>query len=196
MTHNTKERLYRGIFALCLFFGAVFVANGQLQQSGGGGSVITFGSPQHIIADASSAVIGHTINDTGSTTAVTGNVAVTGTFFQTTQPVSGTIRTAPLTSCGVTIVESGITAIPASTTAVPNMGSASTCVDKIFFNNTLSSTAICDVTDVTGSVAYVSGFNIPANSNMLLPFGGIKFAGGVKWFCGTGTVKGAVLGYQ
>jgi hypothetical protein len=38
-------------------------------------------------------VLGHVITDTGSTTAVTGNVAVTGTFFQTTQPVSGTVTT-------------------------------------------------------------------------------------------------------
>lgn len=35
------------------------------------------GSNLHAVLDAGSAVIGHTINDTGSTTAVTGNVAVT-----------------------------------------------------------------------------------------------------------------------
>ena len=64
------------------------------------------GSNLHVVVDAGSAVIGHVIMDSGSTTAVTGNVtvvqptgtnlhvvvdgsvAVTGTFWQATQPIS------------------------------------------------------------------------------------------------------------
>lgn len=49
---------------------------------------ISFTAPQHVINDASAAVIGHVITDSGSTTVVTGSVAVTGTFFPATQPVS------------------------------------------------------------------------------------------------------------
>jgi hypothetical protein len=41
--------------------------------------------------NAGSNVIGHVITDSGSTTVVTGSVAVTGTFFQAVQPVSGTV---------------------------------------------------------------------------------------------------------
>src|SRR6266576_3712674 len=204
-------------------------ASPQLQQSGGPGSTVTVTSITnalptganvigHVINDASSAVIGHVINDSGSTTAVTGNVAVTqatgtnlhtvvdsGTITAVTAITNalpagansiGTVRTEPLTSCGATIVDSGITAMPASTTAVTGMGAAATCVDKIYLNNTLGSAATCDVTDVTGPTSYVTAFSLPPNSNMLLLFGGIKFAGGVKWACSVGTVKGQALGYQ
>jgi hypothetical protein len=41
--------------------------------------------------NAGTNVIGHVVTDSGSTTVVTGTVSVTGTFFQATQPVSGTV---------------------------------------------------------------------------------------------------------
>lgn len=195
-------------------------ADSQLQQSGGAGSSVTItgslptGSNVigHVINDAGSAVIGHVIVDTTSTTAVTqatgtnlhavidSGTITTLTGITNALPAGansiGTVRTVPLTSCGVTVVDSGITAVPATTTAVPGMGAAATCVDKVYLNNTLGTSAICDVTDVTGPVSYVTGFSLPPNSNILLLFGGVKYAGGVKWSCSTGTVKGQVLGYQ
>lgn len=192
----------------------------QLQQSGGAGSSVTItgslptGSNVigHVINDAGAAVIGHVIVDTTSTTAVTQatgtnlhTVVDSGTITAVTGITNalpagansiGTVRTAPLTSCGATVVDSGITAMPASTTAITGMSATATCMDKIYLNNTLSSAATCDVTDVTGPISYVTAFSLPGNSNMLLLFGGIKFAGGAKWSCSVGTVKGQALGYQ
>jgi hypothetical protein len=53
-------------------------------------------------------VIGHVIADSGSTTAVTGTVAVTGTFFQATQPVSGTVTATQATGTNLhVVVDSG-----------------------------------------------------------------------------------------
>lgn len=54
------------------------------------------GTNLHAVLDAGTAVIGHVISDSGSTTVVTGAVAVTGTFWQATQPISGAVSfTAP-----------------------------------------------------------------------------------------------------
>jgi hypothetical protein len=180
----------------------------QLQQSGGAGSSVTITGS----LPAGSNVIGHVIVDTTSTTAVTQatgtnlhTVVDSGTITTLTGITNalpagansiGTVRTEPLTSCGATIVDSGITVIPATTTAITGMGAAATCMDKIYLNNTLGTSAICNVTDVTGPTSYVTSFSIPGNSNLLLLFGGIKFAGGVKWFCPTGTVDGQALAYQ
>ncbi len=193
-------------------------ADSQLQQSGGPGSTVVVSSITAALP-AGANVIGHVIDDSGSTTAVTGNVTVvqgTGTNLHvdvdTALPVGtnvighvindagaasiGTVRTEPLTSCGTTIVDSGATTVPSGTTAITGMSATATCMDKIYLNNTLGSAATCNVTDVTGPTSYVTSFSIPANSNMLLLFGGVKFAGGAKWFCPTGTVVGQALGYQ
>ncbi len=109
----------------------------------------------------------------------------------------GTVRLEPLTSCGTTIADSGITALPASSTVVTNFSSTS-CVQVVFLNNTSGSTQTCTMTDNQGTpAAYVSSFQIPGNSNILLSFGGIKFLSGVKWSCtNANQVNGQVLGYQ
>lgn len=56
---------------------------------------VNLSGDQRVIINASlpagTNVIGHVITDSGSTTVVTGSVAVTGTFFQATQPISGTV---------------------------------------------------------------------------------------------------------
>ncbi len=217
-----RRSAWRIMGTVCLAFlmnALVFLPTyAQLQQSGGGTVTITGSLPAgsnvigHVINDASSAVIGHVIVDTTSTTAVTQAtgtnlhmVVDSGTVGAVTAITNalpagansiGTVRTAPLTSCGATPVDSGITAMPASTTAITGMSATATCMDKIYLNNTLGSAATCDVTDVTGPTSYVTAFSLPANSNILLLFGGIKFAGGAKWSCSTGTVKGQALGYQ
>jgi hypothetical protein len=97
--------------------GTVGVTGAFFQATQPISGAISFTAPQHVINDASAAVIGHVINDasaavighvisdTGSvvavsnfpasqvvtlaSTTITGNVAVTGAFFQATQPVSG-----------------------------------------------------------------------------------------------------------
>lgn len=216
---NAAFRFVAALGAILVFFSFFAVPpRAQLQQSGGPGSTVTVSSITGALP-AGTNQIGHVVADSGSTTAVTGNVTVvqgTGANLHvdvdTALPAGtnqighvindagaasiGTVRTQPLTSCGSTIADSGATTIPAATTAIPTMGAAATCLDKIYFNNTLGSNATCNVTDVTGPTAYVSSFVIPPNSNMLLLFGGIKFAGGAKWFCPTGTVVGQALGYQ
>lgn len=219
-----KQTVWRiaGTILLALLMNAlVFLPTyAQLQQSGGAGSSVTItgslptGSNVigHVINDAGAAVIGHVIVDTTSTTAVTQATGTnlhavldSGTLTAVTGITNalpsgansiGTVRTVPLTSCGATPVDSGVTAMPASTTAITGMSATATCMDKIYLNNTLSSAATCDVTDVTGPTSYVTGFSLPGNSNILLLFGGLKFAGGAKWSCSVGTVKGQALGYQ
>lgn len=49
-------------------------------------SAVAFSSPQHVINDASTSVIGHVIVDTAPTTAVTGTVAATQSGTWTVQP--------------------------------------------------------------------------------------------------------------
>jgi len=217
-----NHRNSRIVWTLAIILsGIVFLSRpgrAQLQQSGGPGSTVTVTGITNPLP-AGTNVIGHVIDDSGSTTAVTGNVTVvqgTGTNLHvdvdTALPAGanvighvisdagaasiGTVRTEPLTSCGTTIVDSGAATVPAATTAITGMGAAATCMDKIYLNNTLGSAATCNVTDVTGPTSYVSSFSIPPNSNMLLLFGGVKFAGVAKWFCPTGTVVGQALGYQ
>lgn len=177
----------------------------QLQQSGGVVHVIVDTTSTTAVTQATGTNL-HAVIDSGSTTAVTQATGTnlhavidSGTVTTTLgsgSNVIGYVRTAPLTSCGTTIVDSGLTAVPASTTAITGMGSTATCMDKIYLTNTLGTSAICNVTDVTGPTSYVPSFSIPGNSNLLLLFGGIKFAGGAKWFCPTGTVNGQALGYQ
>src|SRR5258708_1424914 len=139
----------------------------QLQQSGGPGSTVVVSSITAALP-AGANVIGHVIDDSGSTTAVTGNVTVTqgtGTNLHvdvdTALPAGsnvighvindagaasiGTVRTEPLTSCGTTIVDSGATTVPSGTTAITGMSATATCMDKIYLNNTLGSAATCNV---------------------------------------------------
>lgn len=91
----------------------------------------------------------------------------------------GTVRMAPLTSCGTTIYDSGITTIPTTEAAAT---ATATCVSAIYVNNLTSSAQTFSIKDNQATpVVYVNGFSLPANSNMLLLFGGIKFAAGVRW---------------
>lgn len=190
----------------------------QLQQSGGTASVSITGS-----LPSGSNTIG-AVSQNGTWTVQPGNTAnttawlvtgsggtfpVTGTFWQTTQPVSlsslpalaagtnviGYARVAPLTSCGTTIIDTGNTTLTTTATAVET---TSTCVQAIYLNNITSSAATVTISDDQSTVTYyVDGFSVPANSNMLLTFGGIKFASGVKWSAGTGSaINAQLLGYQ
>ena len=113
--------------------GTVGVTGAFFQATQPISGAISFTAPQHVINDASAAVIGHVINDasaavighvisdTGSvvavsnfpasqvvtlaSTTITGNVAVTGAFFQATQPVS--------------VVSGTLTSVTAITNALP-----------------------------------------------------------------------------
>lgn len=202
-------------------------ASPQLQQSGGPGSTVTVTSITnalpagsnvigHVVNDASAAVIGHVIADSGSTTAVTGNVAVTqatgtnlhtvvdsGTITAVTaitnalptgSNVIGTVNTIPKTACGNTVASQALAAVPTSSTAV---FSSTTCMMVIVLNNTNGSSATVTVSDNAGSpINDVLTFSIPANSQLIQPLWGVAFTTGMKWSASGTGVTGAAIGYQ
>jgi hypothetical protein len=138
-----------------------------------------------------------------------GSLAVTGAFWQATQPVSGTVsvnalpagsnvigvvNTIPKTACGNTVASQALAAVPTSATAV---FSSTTCVASIVLNNTNGSSATVTVSDNQGTaVNDVLTFSIPANSQLIQPLGGVAFTSGLKWTASGTGVTGAVLGYQ
>src|SRR5713101_3491468 len=123
-----------------------------------------------------------------------GNVTLAGAVPAGTNAI-GTVRANPLTSCGNTIYDSGITTVPTAEAAAT---STATCVEAIYINNLTSSSQTFSIKDNQGTpVVDVNSFNLPANSNMLLTFGGIKFASGVRWVAtNASAVNAQILGYQ
>ncbi len=119
---------------------------------------------------------------------------VTGALPAGTNAI-GTVRQNPLTSCGNTIFDSGITTIPTTEAAAT---ATATCVQAIYVNNLTASAQTFSIKDNQGTpVVYVNNFSLPANSNMLLTFDGIKFASGVRWVAtNASAVNAQVLGYQ
>ena len=86
------------------------------------------GSNLHVVVDAGSAVIGHVITDSGSTTAVTGNVTVvqpTGTNLHVVVD-SGSVTIGELTQGSTTSGQTGILTMGAATTAAPTYTTATT----------------------------------------------------------------------
>ncbi|HEX2712013.1 MAG TPA: hypothetical protein VHM88_07295 [Candidatus Acidoferrales bacterium] len=119
---------------------------------------------------------------------------VTGSLPAGTNAI-GTVRVDPLTSCGTTVYDSGITTVPTTEAAATT---SATCVQAIYVNNLTSSAQTLSIKDNQGTpVVYVNAFSLPANSNMLLTFGGIKFSGGVRWVAtNASSVNAQILGYQ
>lgn len=198
-----------------LLAGVIFVSRpgrAQLQQSGGPGSTVTVTSITGALPAGSNAI--------GSVTATQSSganlhvdvdsaptTAVTGTFWQTTQPVSiaslpalaagtnliGTAYTIPKTACGNTVESQALEAVPTSSTAV---FTSTVCLMVIVLNNTNSSSVTVTVSDDEGTpVNDVLTFSIPANSQLIQPLWGVAFTSGVKWAASASGVTGAVLGY-
>ena len=194
----------------------------QLQQSGGPGSIVTIGAA----LPAGTNVIGHTINDTGSTTAVTGNVAVTSAGLTNLDVLLST-RLKPADTLAAVTTVGAVTAItnalptgtntigvvipktPCGTTvfsqpllAVPTSTgsptSTTTCVMRAYFNNSNASAQTVTLTDNSGTPLNVIGaaFSVPGLSNMVVPFDGIQFTSGVKWIAGGAGVVGGFWGFQ
>jgi hypothetical protein len=193
-------------------------AVGQLQQSGGPGSTVSisnFPATQAVSAtqlpaalDGNGYLKSHE-QGTANVSVQNGSLAVTGAFWQATQPVSGTVsvnalpagsnvigvvNTIPKTACGNTVASQALAAVPTSATAV---FSSTTCVASIVLNNTNGSSATVTVSDNQGTaVNDVLTFSIPANSQLIQPLGGVAFTSGLKWTASGTGVTGAVLGYQ
>jgi hypothetical protein len=186
----------------------------QLQQSGGGGSNASVGATG-AEAPTSATLTGGAFNTTLPTLATgqmgavqldsSGRVLVASIAGNSNVTVTaalpaggnaiGTVRTGPLTSCGTTIFDSGITTIPTVEAAAT---ATATCVQAIYVNNLTASAQTFSIKDNAATpVVIVNGFSLPANSNILLTFGGIKFNLGVRWVAtNASAVNAQVLGYQ
>src|SRR5690242_20501771 len=121
-------RMQKWFVIFCFIFGLGLVPIiAQLQQSGGPGSSVTLAAA----LPAGTNQIGHVIVDTAPTT------AVTGTFWQSTQPVSlaslpalaagsNTIgKVTPVSTCGTTAFTQAWAAVPTSATSIT---ATTTCV--------------------------------------------------------------------
>ncbi len=203
------------VIAIILTVGTVWQStHAQLQQSGGGGSNASVGSIA-AAAPGSGTLAGGVFNSTLPTytngqlgqvqidasgrllvasIAGTSNVSVTSAL-PTGSNVIGSVGAKPLTSCGNTIYDSGMTNLPTTEAAAT---STATCVSAIYVNNLTASSQTFSIKDNQGTpVVYVNAFNLPANSNLLLSFGGIKFASGVRWVAtNASAVNAQILGYQ
>lgn len=158
-------------FGLGLLLGPFFII-AQQQFSGGQAVTVTSGTVTATQATGSNL---HVAVDSAPTTAVTGTFwqatqPVSGTFWQSTQPVSlaslpalgaGTAVvgvTTPLTGCGSTKVETGspagFAALAASTTTIE---SATTCILTLIVTNTGAASFTYYVTDNAGTPIPVIG---------------------------------------
>jgi hypothetical protein len=164
---------YRRIIWTVLGVMLIGVLSVSGQQQGSGGASVSISAP----LPAGTNVIGHVIADSGSTTAITGNVtvaqatgsnlhvavdsapttAVTGTFWQATQPVSGTVSVNALPA-GSSLIgyirqqnACGSTNYESGMTYPPtastSLTATATCVDTIYVNNTTGSAATISIQD-------------------------------------------------
>lgn len=207
---------------IALFVAGTVVA--QLNQSGGAGTAVSISSAlpagSNVIGNvglngsvpAGSNVIGNVglngaiptganvIGNVGLNGAipaganVIGNVGLNGAIPAGTNSI-GSVTSVPKTACGTTAYDSGIVSLPTTSTAVT---ATATCVNALLFVNTTASTQTVTVTDNQGSpVAYLSSFQIPANSTFLYGLQYAKLAGGVKWFATNATaVNAQIVGLQ
>ncbi len=195
-------------------------AGSQLQQSGGGGSNASVGSTG-AAAPTSATLAGGSFNSTlptlttgqmgslqldSSARLLVGSIAgalptgsnsigtVTANLAAGTNAI-GTVRTNPLTSCGNTIFDSAITSLPTVEAAAT---ATTTCAEVIYCNNLTASAQSFSIKDNAATpIVIVNGFSLPANSNILLTFGGIKFNLGIRWVAtNASAVNCQILGYQ
>jgi hypothetical protein len=183
---------------------------GQLQTSGG----VTVSGNVNVVQGTGSNL--HVAVDSAPTTAVTGTFwqatqPVSGTFWQSTQPVSlaslpalaaGSSLigyTRPQNGCGTTNYEAGLQMLPNASTSLT---ATTTCVAYLLLNNTSGSAVTVTLQDQTtncnsAACQILSSFSIPANSNLMMPMYGTKFTSGIKWNAGTATaVVADVIGNQ
>jgi hypothetical protein len=146
----------------------------KAQQMQSGGSAVTISNIPHVVVD------------TAPTT------AVTGTFWQATQPTSlaslpalaaGTAKigvTYPYTSCGTTAYTAALQAAPTASTVI---APATTCVLVLNLSNTSAGALNITVTDNQGTpVPFLNAVTLNAGETRTYPFapGGAKFTSGIK----------------
>jgi hypothetical protein len=185
--------------ALLLLAGTVM---GQLQQSGGAGSAVSATQsgtwtvqPGNTANTTAWKVDGSAVTQPVSVASMP-STPVTGTFWQATQPVSGTVSIVPKTACGNTLASgSTLAAVPTSSTLLSSAATA--CVVKAVFFNTNATAATVTFTDNTATpINAILSFSIPGSSNLIEDLGGGAFNLGVKWAANTTGVTGYVVAYQ
>jgi len=197
---------------------------GQLQQSGGPGSVVTANqggtwninnisgtvplptgaataAKQPALGTAGSAsadVI--TVQGAASMTPIAINGSISNTGFNVTGSlptganVIGQVQTVPKTACGTTAFTPAWQAVPTSATALT---STTSCVVAVIITNTNGAGQTITLTDGQGSpVTVVNAFSVPANSQVTFPLYGSQMTGGIKWTAGGAGMTGTVVAYQ
>jgi hypothetical protein len=221
---QVKNKILGPALASLVFGGICVLAfswpsNAQLQQSGGPGSAVTLNAGTnlvgkvgidqttpgttnkvsigtdgtvalgassavvgHVINDASSAVIGHVIADSGSTTAVTSLPATPAGTNNI-----GFVRTLP-SSCTQSTNFANATS-QVATGAGTTVTSTTTCVTFAYANNITNAAVTLRLADKAGTpVIWLGGnadFSIPANSNVRIPIDGVTFTSGITAIAGT-----------
>ena len=198
MSNRQKWAVIAGLFL-------VGVLAGVAQQQFSGGQSVTISGALPTGSNA----IGHVTVDSAPTT------AVTGTFWQGTQPASlaslpalaaGTAKigiTYPYTGCGTTGFESGspvgFVALAAATTTV---ASSTTCVLSFIVTNTGAASFTYYVTDNAGTPISVIGSSgnpitiLPGERDEYTFPNGSKFNAGIKLTSSATTGAYYVLGVQ
>ena len=211
---TNRQKLFLIICAAIGLMLGPFIVRAQQQYSGGQAVTVSSGTITATQATGSNL---HVAVDSAPSTAVTGTFwqstqPVSGTFWQSTQPVSlaslpalaaGTAKvgmTYPYTGCGTTQVESGspagLAALPTSTTV---LFSSTSCAITIEIANTSSSTAYTyTITDNASTpIPFVNAASIqPLERDEYTFPNGMKFNAGIKWSASNAAVTGYVLGVQ
>jgi hypothetical protein len=186
-----------GLFLLLIGIGVLGPLFGQLQQSGGAGTVTTANQGgTWNINNISGTVALPTGAATSAKQPALGTSGTPSVDVITVQGASGmaALQMAPKTACGVTAFTPAWQAVPTASTALTTTTS---CVVAVMITNTNTSAQTVTVTDGQGTpVTVLSAFSIPGNSAVTLPFHGSQMTSGIKWTAGGAGLTGTVVAYQ
>ncbi|MBI3679055.1 MAG: hypothetical protein HY235_01395 [Acidobacteria bacterium] len=128
------------------------------------------------------------VNQAGTWTVQPGNTANTTPWF---------VKTIPLHGCAANTLQD-ITQVDVATGAGSSLTTADTCVFKLYLNNKTSAAVTVTLEDRQATpVSYSTSFSLPANSDLMRDFAGMKFISGVKVTAGSATALNArLLGVQ
>ena len=176
---------------------------GQLQQSGGASINGPLPAGSNTIGAVNQAGT-WTVNQAGTWTVTQGgawSINQGGTW--TVQPgntpntVPWFVRMVPLHGCAGNTLQD-VTQVDVATGAGSDLTSADTCVFRLYINNKTAAAVTVTIEDRQGTpVSYSTGFSLPANSDIMREFGGMRFVSGVKMTAGTaGALNARLLGVQ
>ena len=194
---NNPVFMIASFFLFLIAIGVLGPLYGQLQQSGGAGTVVTAsqGGTWNI-----NNISGTVALPTGAATAAKQpNFSTAGTPSADVATVQGAagmtaLQVAPKTACGAIAFTPAWQALPTTSTALT---ATTSCVMAIMVTNTTAGAQTVTITDGQGSpVTVLSAFSIPGNSAVTLPFHGSQMTSGIKWIAGGAGLTGTVVAYQ